>query len=54
MRARYYDPTLGRFLSEDSIGLAGCENGVPPRVRGGPTANGAKQPLFPSSIATPE
>ena len=23
MRARYYDPELGRFLSEDPIGVAG-------------------------------
>lgn len=32
MRARYYDPALGRFLSEDPIGLAG---GINPYVFAG-------------------
>jgi len=26
MRARYYDPDLGRFLSEDPIGISGGLN----------------------------
>jgi RHS repeat-associated protein len=32
MRARYYDPHLGRFISEDPIGLAG---GINPYVFAG-------------------
>ena len=28
MRARYYDPDLGRFISEDPIGIAGGASGL--------------------------
>ena len=39
MRARYYDPTVGRFISEDPIGLAGGVN--PSAFVGGDPVNRA-------------
>ena len=36
MRARYYDPVVGRFISEDPIGFAGRDVNLYAYVSGNP------------------
>src|SRR5947208_2508657 len=51
-RTRYYDPIIGRFLSEDPIGFNGGNNFYP-YVGNGPTNFSDPSGLVPAGTATP-